>query len=108
MTGGTAFERTVWDALRAIPVGETRSYGALAEAIGRPGAARAVARANGANRIALLIPCHRAIGADGALTGYGGGLGRKRALIELEQGHRARLQAFIQSTTILHGEGHSR
>jgi AraC family transcriptional regulator of adaptative response/methylated-DNA-[protein]-cysteine methyltransferase len=105
IAGGTAFEQTVWDALRRVPVGETRSYGALAEAIGRPGAARAVARANGANRIALLVPCHRVIGADGELTGYGGGLGRKRALIELEQAHRARLHASTQGTMASQDEG---
>lgn len=97
--GGAPFERTVWMALRAIPLGETRSYGALAAELGRPGAARAVARANGANRIALLIPCHRVIGADGALTGYGGGLGRKRALIELEQRHRTWARALADGMT---------
>ena len=105
VTGGTAFERTVWDALRAIPVGETRSYGAVAAEIGRPNGARAVARANGANRIALLVPCHRVVGGGGALTGYGGGLGRKRALIELEQRHRARLRASTRSTVTPQGEG---
>lgn len=82
---GTAFEREVWQALRAIPLGETRSYGQLAEALGRPGAGRAVARANGANQLALLLPCHRVIGADGSLTGYAGGLWRKRWLLEHER-----------------------
>jgi AraC family transcriptional regulator of adaptative response/methylated-DNA-[protein]-cysteine methyltransferase len=81
----------VWDALRSIPYGETRSYGEVAEAIGRPTASRAVARANGDNRIAVLIPCHRVIGADGTLTGYGGGLWRKRRLLELESGQTALL-----------------
>lgn len=81
---GTAFHRLVWDALRAIPPGETVSYGALAQRIGRPTASRAVARANGANQIAIIIPCHRVIGADGSLTGYGGGLWRKQALIGIE------------------------
>ncbi|WP_172329019.1 bifunctional transcriptional activator/DNA repair enzyme AdaA [Mangrovicoccus sp. HB161399] len=82
--GGTAFSRQVWAALRRIPAGETRSYGDLAREIGRPEAVRAVARANGANRIAVMIPCHRVIGADGSLTGYGGGLWRKQRLIEIE------------------------
>ncbi len=90
---GTAFEAEVWRALREIPAGETRSYGQLAQALGRPGASRAVARANGANQIAVMIPCHRVLGADGSLTGYGGGLWRKQRLIEIEhrlsQGARA-------------------
>ncbi|MFN7168281.1 MAG: bifunctional transcriptional activator/DNA repair enzyme AdaA [Pannonibacter sp.] len=84
---GSEFTRQVWDALRAIPVGETRSYSDIARQIGRPSATRAVARANGANQIALMIPCHRVIGADGALTGYGGGLWRKQRLIEIERHH---------------------
>lgn len=83
--GGTAFEARVWTALRTIPAGQTRSYGDLARTIGQPTATRAVARANGKNRIALLIPCHRVIGADGALTGYGGGLWRKERLIAIER-----------------------
>lgn len=82
---GSGFAREVWDALRQIPPGETRSYSALAAAIGRPSATRAVARANGANQIALVIPCHRVIGADGSLTGYGGGLWRKQKLLEIER-----------------------
>jgi AraC family transcriptional regulator, regulatory protein of adaptative response / methylated-DNA-[protein]-cysteine methyltransferase len=82
---GSDFTRAVWDALRRIPAGETRSYSEIARAIGRPEAVRAVARANGANQIAILIPCHRVIGADGALTGYGGGLWRKEKLIALER-----------------------
>lgn len=81
---GSEFTRQVWEALRRIPAGETRSYSQLAAEIGRPEAHRAVARANGANQIALLIPCHRVIGADGALTGYGGGLWRKQRLLEVE------------------------
>lgn len=84
---GSAFYAQVWDALRAIPAGETRSYGQLAQDIARPSASRAVARANGANQIAILIPCHRVIGADGALTGYGGGLWRKQRLLEIEAGY---------------------
>ena len=82
---GTAFEAEVWRALRQIPAGETRSYGQLAADLGRPGSSRAVARANGANQIAVMIPCHRVLGADGTLTGYGGGLWRKQRLIEIER-----------------------
>ncbi|NSX55019.1 bifunctional transcriptional activator/DNA repair enzyme AdaA [Parasulfitobacter algicola] len=81
---GGEFAKKVWGELRNIPAGETRSYGQLAKSIGQPTASRAVARANGANQIALVIPCHRVIGADGSLTGYGGGLWRKQQLIELE------------------------
>jgi AraC family transcriptional regulator of adaptative response/methylated-DNA-[protein]-cysteine methyltransferase len=81
---GTAFQNEVWEALRAIPYGETRSYGQLAEAIGRPNAVRAVGAANGDNALAIVIPCHRVVGADGKLVGYGGGLWRKRRLLELE------------------------
>ncbi len=82
---GTTFEERVWTALMKIPSGETRSYGDVARAIGQPAAARAVARANGANRLALIIPCHRVINASGELGGYGGGLARKRWLIEHEK-----------------------
>ena len=81
---GSSFTKNVWTALRNIPAGKTRSYRDLAGAIGKPTATRAVARANGANMIALVIPCHRVIGSDGSLTGYGGGLWRKQKLIELE------------------------
>ncbi|MBU9810492.1 bifunctional transcriptional activator/DNA repair enzyme AdaA [Rahnella perminowiae] len=82
---GSLFTRKVWDALKAIPAGELRSYSALAADIGQATACRAVARANGANQISILIPCHRVMGADGSLTGYGGGLWRKRWLIEHER-----------------------
>jgi AraC family transcriptional regulator, regulatory protein of adaptative response / methylated-DNA-[protein]-cysteine methyltransferase len=82
---GRAFTRQVWNVLREIPAGQTRSYSDIARQIGRPLATRAVARANGANQIALMIPCHRVIGADGSLTGYGGGLWRKQRLIEIER-----------------------
>lgn len=82
---GTPFLREVWRELQRIPPGATISYGELAARIGRPTAARAVARANGANQIAIVIPCHRVIGADGALTGYAGGLWRKQALIGIER-----------------------
>lgn len=83
---GTAFQRRCWDALMAIPFGATRSYGEQAAAIGAPKAARAVGLANGRNPIAIVIPCHRVIGAAGGLTGYGGGVERKRFLLALEQG----------------------
>lgn len=82
---GTPFLRSVWTELQRIPPGATVSYGELAARIGRPTAARAVARANGANQIAIVIPCHRVIGADGTLTGYAGGLWRKQALIGIER-----------------------
>ncbi len=81
---GTAFQRKVWESLCAIPAGETISYAVLAERIGRPTAVRAVGLANGANPVALFVPCHRVIGANGSLTGYGGGLPRKRWLLEHE------------------------
>ena len=81
---GTAFQREVWAALRTIPYGEVRSYGQIAAQIGRPGASRAVGLANGRNPISVIVPCHRVIGASGALTGYGGGLPRKRLLLDLE------------------------
>ncbi len=81
---GTDFQRKVWQALREIPYGETRSYGELALAIGDGKAVRAVARANGMNRVAILVPCHRVIGADGGLGGYGGGIWRKQRLLEIE------------------------
>jgi methylated-DNA-[protein]-cysteine S-methyltransferase len=81
---GTPFQRRVWDALKTIPYGEIRSYGEIAEQIGRPGAARAVGLANGRNPISIVVPCHRVIGASGALTGYGGGLERKQYLLDLE------------------------
>lgn len=82
---GTEFQRRVWNALLTIPYGETRSYGEIAEQIGAPGSARAVGFANGHNPIAIVVPCHRVIGASGSLTGYGGGLDRKRTLLGLEK-----------------------
>jgi methylated-DNA-[protein]-cysteine S-methyltransferase len=81
---GTRFQRRVWAALAQIPYGETISYGELARRIERPAAARAVGMANGRNPISIVVPCHRVIGADGTLTGYGGGVERKRFLLELE------------------------
>jgi methylated-DNA-[protein]-cysteine S-methyltransferase len=82
---GTPFQRRVWDALLDIPYGETQSYADIARRIGSPKACRAVGLANGQNPIAIIIPCHRVIGANGKLTGYGGGLPRKQFLLELEQ-----------------------
>jgi len=82
--GGTAFERRVWDALRTIPYGTTLSYSELARRLGDPRATRAVGAANGKNPIPIIVPCHRVIGANGALTGFGGGLDRKRWLLEHE------------------------
>lgn len=87
---GTDFQKGVWEILRAIPYGATSSYGAQAATLGKPTAVRAVARANGQNRIAIVIPCHRVIGADGSLTGYSGGLWRKQWLLDLEAGRLAR------------------
>ncbi|HVM09616.1 MAG TPA: methylated-DNA--[protein]-cysteine S-methyltransferase [Acidimicrobiales bacterium] len=85
---GTEFQQRVWARLRAIPYGEVRSYGQLAADIGQPKASRAVGLANGRNPIAIIVPCHRVIGANGALTGFGGGLDRKQALLDLERGLR--------------------
>ena len=84
---GTPFQMAVWAALRAIPYGETRSYGELARRIGRPGACRAVGMANHVNPLPILVPCHRVVGADGHLTGYAGGLDVKKYLLELEGAH---------------------
>ena len=93
---GTPFQSEVWAALREIPAGATLSYGALAMRIGRPKAVRAVGLANGANPIALFVPCHRVIGADSSLTGYGGGLNRKRWLLAHEGGGVPLLQKVQQ------------
>ena len=93
---GTAFQLTVWEALRTIPYGETRSYGQLAAQIGRPRASRAVGAANGSNPLSVVVPCHRVIGADGTLTGFGGGLPRKKWLLAMERG---------QEQMPLHAEG---
>jgi methylated-DNA-[protein]-cysteine S-methyltransferase len=83
---GTPFQCSVWEQLRKIPYGETRTYGALADALGSPKASRAVGLANGKNPVGIIVPCHRVVGADGSLTGYGGGLDRKQRLLEFEQG----------------------
>jgi O-6-methylguanine DNA methyltransferase len=84
-TGGTQFQKSVWAALRSIPVGETIGYGALAARLGKPGAARAVGLANGSNPIGIVVPCHRVIGASGTLTGYAGGVERKAWLLAHER-----------------------
>ena len=86
---GTEFERAVWRELRRIPYGETTTYGAIARAVGQPEEARAVGAAVGRTPVPIVVPCHRVVGSDGALTGYGGGLDRKRALLDLEAGQLA-------------------
>ncbi|MFF7334347.1 methylated-DNA--[protein]-cysteine S-methyltransferase [Streptomyces sp. NPDC090306] len=83
---GTPFQRSVWEQLRLIPYGETRSYGELALALGNRGASRAVGLANGRNPISIIVPCHRVIGSSGSMTGYGGGLERKQRLLDFERG----------------------
>jgi methylated-DNA-[protein]-cysteine S-methyltransferase len=93
---GTPFQHRVWDALVHIPYGETRSYGDIAKEIGQPQAARGVGAANGSNPIGLVVPCHRVIGANGSLTGYGGGLPLKRALLAHEAEHRPPLRRAAQ------------
>ncbi|HJU97653.1 MAG TPA: methylated-DNA--[protein]-cysteine S-methyltransferase [Jiangellaceae bacterium] len=90
---GTPFQLEVWQALTTIPYGEVRSYGQIADQLGHPGASRAVGLANGRNPIAVIVPCHRVVGASGSLTGYGGGLERKRLLLDLE--------ASVAGTTLL-------
>ena len=84
LTGGTAFQQSVWQALLAIPPGTTASYGQISSRIGKPAAVRAVGSAVGRNPVSIIVPCHRVMGADGSLTGYAGGLDRKTALLELE------------------------
>jgi len=91
LLGGTPFQTEVWRALLEVPFGSTASYGELAVAIGNPQAVRAVGKANGDNPLAIVVPCHRIIGSDGKLTGYGGGLWRKKALLELESGQQSLL-----------------
>jgi methylated-DNA-[protein]-cysteine S-methyltransferase len=104
-TGGTVFQREVWAALRAIPLGETTTYGRLAATIGRPNAVRAVGLANGANPVAIVVPCHRVIGSNASLTGYGGGLERKRWLLEHEGAHLARPPARGNQMELAHSVG---
>jgi len=94
---GTDFQKAVWSALLAVPFGETRTYGALALDLGKPGASRAVGRANGQNRVAIVVPCHRIVGADGSLTGYGGGQARKDFLLTLERRARALAAESVSS-----------
>ena len=89
-TNGTPFQRATWAALRTIPPGETLSYGALAARLGNPKASRAVGLANGSNPVAIVVPCHRVIGAGGSLTGFGGGIERKRWLLQHEAAHAPR------------------
>lgn len=96
-TGGTDFQRQIWTALRGIPDGETTSYGELARRIGNPAAVRAVGLANGANPISIVLPCHRVIGSNRSLTGYGGGLQRKQWLLQHENG--LRVDALMPSST---------
>jgi methylated-DNA-[protein]-cysteine S-methyltransferase len=91
---GTPFQQRVWHALREVPYGATISYAELAARAGRPGAARAAGRANATNPVAIVIPCHRVVGSDGALTGYSGGLARKAALLELEAGQLVTARAI--------------
>lgn len=97
---GTDFHRSVWRALLDIPFGVTRSYADIAEAIGNPKAVRAVGLANGRNPVSIVVPCHRVIGADGSLTGYGGGVDRKRALLAHEG-----VPGFVESGSLFAGAG---
>jgi len=93
---GTAFQRAVWDAISRVPYGETITYGELARRVGRPGSARAAGAATGQNPVGVIVPCHRIVGAGGTLTGYAGGLDRKRALLTLEmKHHHARLATAV-------------
>jgi methylated-DNA-[protein]-cysteine S-methyltransferase len=94
-TNGTPFQRQVWQALREIPLGTTISYGELAKRIGRPKAVRAVGLANGSNPVGVIVPCHRVIGSNGALTGYGGGMERKRWLLEHESARTPSIPQFL-------------
>ncbi len=99
-TAGTVFQREVWRALREIPAAQTISYGQLAQRIGRPRAVRAVGLANGSNPVGVVVPCHRVIGANGSLTGYGGGLHRKEWLLAHERAHTPRDRASAPQSTL--------
>ena len=99
-SAGTPFQQTVWRALRDIPPATTLTYGALAARIGRPSASRAVGAANGANPIAIIVPCHRVIGAQGRLTGYGGGIDRKRWLLDHERANAGSLSEVFAGWTL--------
>lgn len=92
---GTPFQQSVWAELQRIPYGETRSYGELADLLGKPGASRAVGLANGKNPVGIIVPCHRVIGASGSLTGYGGGLERKQRLLAFENGTEGDVPALF-------------
>jgi methylated-DNA-[protein]-cysteine S-methyltransferase len=98
-SGGMAFQRLVWRSLREIPPGTTQTYGQIAARIGQPTASRAVGAANGANPVAIVVPCHRVIGAGGTLTGYAGGLARKRWLLDHEGRHRASVTSRASTPT---------
>lgn len=102
---GSAFQRRVWSALREIPCGETWSYSQLARHIGQPAAVRAVGLANGANPVGIVVPCHRVIGADGTLTGYGGGLERKRWLLSHERARGALELPWPEAVSLGRGQG---
>jgi methylated-DNA-[protein]-cysteine S-methyltransferase len=106
--GGTVFQRRVWAALRAIPPGATTSYGILAASIGAPAAIRAVGATNGANPVSLVVPCHRVVAADGALTGYGSGIARKRWLLDHERAHAGNSSATgsIAQSDLSNGKDH--
>ncbi len=98
---GTEFQRQVWEGLLQIPYGQTASYGRQAAAIGRPSAVRAVANANGKNKISIIVPCHRVIGSDGTLTGYGGGMWRKERLLALERASDFRRASDFQQANLV-------
>jgi methylated-DNA-[protein]-cysteine S-methyltransferase len=102
-TAGTPFQRDVWRALRAIPAGTTISYGRLAQQVGRPRASRAVGAANGCNPIAIVVPCHRVIGASGTLTGYAGGLAHKQWLLDHERRHAPRAVSRTETSRVCSG-----
>jgi O-6-methylguanine DNA methyltransferase len=93
---GTDFQKKVWKALSAIPYGRTETYGSIARRIGRPGAARAVGAACGANPAAIFVPCHRVIGSGGSLTGFAGGLAMKKKLLDLEKGSRTEMHVAVR------------
>lgn len=95
---GTPFQRRVWTALQTIPYGETRSYGQIADQIGSPGGSRAVGLANGRNPVSIIVPCHRVIGSTGGLTGYGGGLDRKKTLLTLEKAALLEMESQAEPT----------
>ena len=105
---GSAFQTLVWNALREIPYGETRSYGAIAKQIGQPRSARAVGLANNQNPIAIVVPCHRVVGANGAMTGYGGGVTRKKWLLDLETRFKGRVDGAGDLYTISSSRSGSR